>query len=171
METSSNQINDAQTSNGIKEPMCLVDIPMPSANESQSDTTTSKDGIPLSNTNPIEPSPGEMAISSAEKSQNDMQRQLNLISAPPPPPPEHVHVHEPKSTLSANITIATQRTVNIFDFMLFARCFFIRIEYGFSYKMNTICSTKSSARATLIISCQLHKITSRKTHRIIYSPS
>lgn len=113
MEASSNQIKDAQTSNGIKDPMCLVDIPMPSANESQSDTTTSKDAIPLTNTNPIGPSPGEMGNSSSERSQNDMHRQLNLISAPPPPPPEHVH--EPKSTLSANITITTttQRTVNI----------------------------------------------------------
>lgn len=111
MEGSSDQINDAQISNGIKDPMCLVDIPMPSANESQSDTTTSKDGILTSNTNSIEQSPGEIGISSTEKSQNDMQRQFNLISAPPPPPPEHEH--EPKSTFSSNIVITTQRTVNI----------------------------------------------------------
>lgn len=117
LEASSNQINDAQTSNGIKDPMCLVDIPMPSANESQSQTTTSKDGILISNTNSNE-SLGELGASLSEKSQNDMQRQLNLISAPPPPPPDD---QNPKSTLSSNVAASTQRTVNMFNFILHLR--------------------------------------------------
>lgn len=111
IETTTDQIDDAQTSNGIKDAVCLVDIPMPSANESQSDTTTSKDGTVATSTNSNQPSPGgETGINSTEEAQNDMQRQFNLITVPPPPPPEH----EPKSTFSSNIVISTQRTVNIF---------------------------------------------------------
>lgn len=108
--TKSDQIDDAQTSNGIN----IIDIPMPSVNESQSDTATSENyygntaSNNNSNTNSIEPSPGETGI----KAQNDVQRQFNLISVPPPPPPAE---HEPKSTLSSNIVISTQRTVNIYE--------------------------------------------------------
>lgn len=105
---STEKISDAQTSNGIKDAVCLVDIPMPSVDESQSDNlTTSKDGIVTSNANSVEPSPGETGNNSSEKSQNDLHRQFNLISVPPPPPPS-----EPKTTFSSNIVITPQRTVN-----------------------------------------------------------
>lgn len=102
--TSLEKISDAQTSNGIKDSVCLVDIPMPSSDESQIDKTTSKEGT-TSNASSI-PSPGETKINSTEKAQYDLHRKFNLISVPPPPPPT-----EPKLTFSANIVINTQRSV------------------------------------------------------------
>lgn len=110
--TSSEKISDAQTSNGIKDSVCLVDIPMPSSDESQIDKTTSKEGT-TSNANSI-PSPGETKINSTEKAQFDLQRKFNLISVPPPPPPT-----EPKLTFSANIVINTQRSVRYTVFRTF----------------------------------------------------
>lgn len=112
MATSSDKIGDAQTSNGLKDAVCLVDIPMPSADESQNDKTTSKEEAAASNTNTntIEQSLEER-INSSEKTQTDLHRQFNLISVPPPPPP-----NETKTTFVSNIVITTQRTVN-FDFI------------------------------------------------------
>lgn len=109
LATSSEKISDAQTSNGIKDTVCLVDIPMPSVDESQIETTTSKDGTVTSNANSVEPSPGDSGNNqTSEKSQNDLHRQFNLISGPPPPPPS-----DPKASFSSNIVINTQRTVII----------------------------------------------------------
>lgn len=105
--TSSDKISDAQTSNGIKDAVCLVDIPMPSADEIQNDKTTSQEGTTISNANLTEPSPGEPKVNSSEKVQSDLHRQFNLISVPPPPPPS-----EPKANVS-NIVISTQRTVSM----------------------------------------------------------
>lgn len=117
--TSSEKISDAQTANGIKDPVCLVDIPMPSSEESQIDKTTSKEGVAavitistttITNTNSI-PSPGETKINSIEKTQFELHRKFNLISVPPPPPPT-----ESKCTFSSNIVINTHRSVNYLQF-------------------------------------------------------
>lgn len=81
---------------------------MPSVDESQNDTTTSKDVAITSNANSIEPSPGDGGINqTSDKSQNDLNRQFNMISGPPPPPP-----NDPKASFSSNIVITPQRTVN-----------------------------------------------------------
>lgn len=120
--TSSEKISDAQTANGIKDPVCLVDIPMPSSEESQIDKTTSKEGVAavitisttttttITNTNSI-PSPGETKINSIEKTQFELHRKFNLISVPPPPPPTEL-----KCTFSSNIVINTHRSVNYLQF-------------------------------------------------------
>lgn len=105
----SDKTSDALTSNGIKDAVCLVDIPMPSVDESQSDINICKDGIATPHSNSIEPSTANITaigIISSEKSQNDIHRQFSLISVPPPPPPS-----ETKTTFSSNIVITTQRTV------------------------------------------------------------
>lgn len=115
--TGSEKISDAQTANGIKDPVCLVDIPMPSSDESQIDKTTSKEGVAAvittsattitnTNTNSI-PSPGGTKKNSFEKTQFELHRKFNLISVPPPPPPT-----ESKCTFSSNIVINTHRSVN-----------------------------------------------------------
>lgn len=84
----------------------LVDIPMPSADESQNDKSTSKEGAVTSNTNTLQQSPTvEERIDSSDKTQTDLHRQFNLISVPPPPPPS-----DPK-TFVTNTVIATQRAV------------------------------------------------------------
>lgn len=111
--TSSDKIGEAQTSNGMKDAVCLVDIPMPSADESQNDRTTSKEEATTSNTNTIEQSLDEERINSSEKTQTDLHRQFNLISVPPPPPP-----NETKTTFVSNIVIATQRTVKSYFLLL-----------------------------------------------------
>ncbi|XP_055306762.1 cyclin-dependent kinase 12 isoform X2 [Sitodiplosis mosellana] len=110
ISTSSEKTNDLQTSNGMKDAVCLVDIPMPSADESQNDKTTSKEGITTSNAKTTEKSPGEESINSSDKTHTDLHRQFNLISVPPPPPPS-----EPKATFVSNIVIATQRTETIIN--------------------------------------------------------
>lgn len=103
--TSSEKIDTAQASNGIKDTVCLVDIPMPSADESQNDKTTSKEGVTISYAAEL----GETRVNSADKVQSDLHRQFNLISVPPPPPPSDF-----KSILVSNTVISTQRTVNFF---------------------------------------------------------
>lgn len=117
---SSDKISDAQASNGIKDAVCLVDIPMPSADENQSDTTTSKDGTTTFTS--IELSSGDAANNSSEKSQTDLHRQFNLISVPPPPPPS-----EPKTSFVSNILITTQHTVKIFSSTLSDKSIFNQI--------------------------------------------
>lgn len=119
--TSSEKISDAQTANGMKDPVCLVDIPMPSSDESQIDKTTSKEGVAavittstttttITNTSSI-PSPGETKINSFDKTQFELHRKFNLISVPPPPPPTEL-----KCTFSSNIVINTHRSVNYLQF-------------------------------------------------------
>lgn len=106
MPTSSEKVIDTKTSNGMKDTVCLVDIPMPSADESHNGKTTSKEGPVTSNANITEQTPDEEKINSSDKTRTDFHRQFNLISVPPPPPPS-----EPKITLASNIVIATHRTV------------------------------------------------------------
>ncbi|XP_031624141.1 cyclin-dependent kinase 12 isoform X2 [Contarinia nasturtii] len=106
VSTCSDKISDAQTSNGMKDTVCLVDIPMPNADESQNDKNTSKEVATISNPNTTEQSSDDTKTNSTEKTQSDLHRQFNLISVPPPPPP-----NEPKSTSVSNIVISsTQRT-------------------------------------------------------------
>lgn len=106
MSICSDKTNDAQTSNGTKDAVCLVDIPMPSADESQNEKTTPKEGAASSQK--TEHSPGEIKTNSPDKLQTDLHRQFNLLSRPPPPPP-----NEPKAPTGSN----TVRMVNCeFDF-------------------------------------------------------
>lgn len=98
---------NAQTSNGIKNVVCLVDIPMPSIDDGQSLKPTSKEATETLNTDSVETLSSKTGINSSETAQTDLQRQFHLISVPPPPPPG-----EPETSLISNIVIPTTRTVN-----------------------------------------------------------
>lgn len=106
----------------MKDTVCLVDIPMPNADESQNDKNTSKEAATISNPNTTEQTSDNTKSNSSEKPQSDLHRQFNLISVPPPPPP-----NEPKSTSVSNIVISNTVIIRL----PFYFCLNIHLSYLF----------------------------------------